>query len=345
MRLCLGLVIVVTLAVRAMAVPAVDQKRFLDEIDFYGYKGLDVAAVRVALPFHEGDRFPPPNVHSDQLKKQVASAVKQVIGREPTDVVFLCCDANQNFGAYIGLPGESYKPLQFDAGPTGSIRLPKDAVKLSKTLDDALTSAIMGGHGTEDDSAGYALTNDQKARQLQLAFRAYALEHDELILHVLTSSSDADHRAIAAQLVGYGRQSDGQVDALVHASLDPDDDVRNNATRALWVLAGAKPALAQRVPPQPFIQLLRSGTWSDHNKASLVLSALTTTRDPKVLEELRADALDSLLEMGRWRSVGHAEPALTILGRIAGIDEDALNKLIDAADAATILSKFDPRRF
>jgi hypothetical protein len=27
----------------------------LGEIDFYGYKGLDLAAIRSALPFHEGD--------------------------------------------------------------------------------------------------------------------------------------------------------------------------------------------------------------------------------------------------------------------------------------------------
>ena len=44
-----------------------------------------------------------------------------------------------------------------------------------------------------------------------------------------------------AQMLGYARQSDQQVDALVHASLDADDDVRNDAVRALEVLAGAKP--------------------------------------------------------------------------------------------------------
>ena len=79
----------------------------------------------------------------------------------------------------------------------------------------------------------------------------------------------------------------------------------------------------------------------DHNKASLVLVALTTSRDPQVLAQLRVDALDPLLEMGRWRSIGHAEAALTILGRMAGIDEETLNKLIDAGQTATILGKFD----
>jgi len=293
------------------------------------------------LPFHEGDSFPPPKVTSERLKKQVADAIKQRIGREPTDVSFICCDAKQNYIVYIGLPGESYEALTFDPAPTGKVRLPKDAVKLSETLNEALNNAVMGGHATEDQSQGYALTNDPKARKAQLAFREYALQHQALILQVLSSSSDADHRAAAAQLLGYGRQSDGQVDALVHASLDPDDEVRNNAARALWVLAGAKPDLARRIPPQPFIRLLRSGAWLDHNKASLVLVALTTTREPKVLDELRAAALDSLLEMARWRSLGHAEAALMILGRMAGIDEETLNKLIEAGQTGPILAKFD----
>jgi hypothetical protein len=73
----------------------------------------------------------------------------------------------------------------------------------------------------------------------------------------------------------------------------------------------------------------------------LVLVALTTTREPKLLEELRADALDPLLEMARWRYVGHAEAALTVLGRIAGIEEDSLNKMIAAGQTTTILAKFD----
>ena len=84
--------------------------------------------------------------------------------------------------------------------------------------------------------------------------------------------------------------------------------------RALEVLASAKPNLAHGIPSEPFIRLLRSGAWSDHNKASLLLVALTKSRDPKVLAQLRAEALDPLMEMARWRSVGHAEAALSILG-------------------------------
>ena len=91
----------VMLTAAVARVPAAD-RRPLAAVDFFGYKGLDVAAIRAALPFHEGDLFPPANVHSDQLKKQVASTIRQTIGREPTDVAFICCDARQQYLTYIG---------------------------------------------------------------------------------------------------------------------------------------------------------------------------------------------------------------------------------------------------
>jgi len=109
--------------------------------------------------------------------------------------------------------------------------------------------------------------------------------------------------------------------------------------RALEVLADAKPSLAKRIPAEAFVRLLRSGAWSDHNKASLLLVALTKSRDPKVLTLLRIEALDPLVEMARWRSLGHAEAALSILGRIAGLEEDSLDKLIEAGQADTIINK------
>jgi hypothetical protein len=45
--------------------------------------------------------------------------------------------------------------------------------------------------------------------------------------------------------------------------------------------------------------------------------------------------------MARWRNIGHAEAALMILGRMAGIEEEALNKLIEAGQTGAILAKFD----
>jgi len=318
---------------------AIDSKP-LGEIDLFGYKGFDLAAIRFALPFHEGDLFPPANAKSpDDPKQQVSEKIKQVIGRAPTDVNFVCCDSKQNWMMYIGLPGESYQALAFNPTPAGDIRFPNAAVALREEMDKAFIDAVMQGHATADDSEGFTLLNDPEARRAALAIREYALRNEALILQVLSSSSDGRHRAIAAQMLGYGRQSDEQIDALVRASLDSDDGVRNDAVRALAVLAGAKPNLAKKIPPETFVRLLRSGAWTDHNKASLLLVALTKSRDPKVLTLLRTEALDSLVEMARWRSTAHAYAALLILGRIAGLDEDSLTKLIVAGQADTIINK------
>ena len=98
-------------------------------------------------------------------------------------------------------------------------------------MDKAWFNAVMKGHATEDDSEGFTLTNDPKTKSAELAIRDYAFRNEALIFQVIASSSDASHRAIAAQMLGYGRQSDEQIDALVRASLDPDDNVRNDAVR------------------------------------------------------------------------------------------------------------------
>lgn len=331
----------VLLAVLPAAVFAADQKP-LGEIDFFGNKGIDISAIRSALPFHEGEPFPPATAKpSDDLKRQVSEIVKQVTGHDPTSVTFVCCDAKQNWMIFIGLAGASYQPITFHSAPTGEIRFPKPAFALGRNLEKATRDAVMKGNSSEDDSQGFALSKDPAAKEAALALREYALQNEPLILQVLASSSDARHRAAAAQMLGYARQSPAQIDALVQASLDSDEGVRNDATRALGVLVHSKPALAQSIPPGPFIGLIRSGSWTDHNKASLLLDALTESRDPKVLATLRAQALDSLLEMAQWRSIGHATASLMILGRIAGIDESQLYELIPSGKTDVILSRFN----
>jgi selenoprotein W-related protein len=105
---------------------------------------------------------------------------------------------------------------------------------------------------------------------------------------VLESSSNAEQRAIAAQFMGYVHSSAAQINALVRASHDPEEDVRNNATRALWVLAASSPKRAERIPADGFIEMLYSRSWTDRNKSSLLLEVLTRSRDPKLLAQLRS---------------------------------------------------------
>jgi hypothetical protein len=143
----------------------------------------------------------------------------------------------------------------------------------------------------------------------------YAAQHADEIGRVLRSSADNEQRQIAAEMLGYTNQSGRQIADLVWASHDPDGGVRNNATRALVVLAKSNPKAAARIPAAGFIEMLNSGKWADRNKACELLSVLSQWRAPKLLAALRAQALESLLEMARWRS-GHAYAARMLLGRV-----------------------------
>jgi hypothetical protein len=72
--------------------------------------------------------------------------------------------------------------------------------------------------------------------------------------------------------------------------------------RALLVIAERTPRAGRpvpRIPPEPFIAFLSSPVWSDRNKASLALAALTRNRDPIFLEALRRQAISPLVEMSR----------------------------------------------
>lgn len=59
-----------------------------------------------------------------------------------------------------------------------------------------------------------------------------------LLENVLKNSMNPEHRAAAAQIIAYSLSREKVADCLLYAINDPDDEVRNNATRALGVLAG-----------------------------------------------------------------------------------------------------------
>jgi len=211
---------------------------------------------------------------------------------------------------------------------------------------DASGAAVLRGVTGEDSSQGYALSiGDSALRSKQLATRAYALQHERLIRTVLYTSRDAQQRIVAAYLLGYARQSSQQIAGLVHGSQDANDDVRNNATRALGVLAASNAQVAARIPADGFIRMLSSGSWTDRNKAAWLLAALTGSRDPKVLAQLRSEAWVTLIEMARWRSVLHASNARLLLARIQGIDEERAQQLANSDNADDVINALrNPRK-
>jgi hypothetical protein len=312
-------------------------QKHIGDIDFFGYKGLDLPSIRADLPIHEGDAVPDTYEQDSAFRQGVKEAVLRAAGKEPTGIDSVCCDDHGHQMIYIGLPGESSKSFSHNPAPKGSQRLPPDAVKLYDRLLAASGAGVAKGDSGEDDSRGYALYSYPEARAVQLAMRDYALGNEKLIRKILRSSSDLQSRQAAAMLLGYANQSEAQIKGLVDAADDTDEIVRNNAMRALAVLANSSEKTAAKIPADHFIDMLNSGTWTDRNKAGFLLVSMTQSRDQKLLSQLRARSLDSLIEMARWRVKGHAFAARMMLARIAGIDDRRLVELVNSGQVDAII--------
>jgi len=129
--------------------PAVAKDR-IGDIEFFGYKGIDVTEIRRTLPVHEGDEY------SDRTKGGVRRAVAAITGKEPTDVAAICCDEKGDRLLFIGLLGGSNKGFTYNPEAKGSVRLPSSIIEVYGRLDQALEAAVRSGGqaAEEDDSNG-----------------------------------------------------------------------------------------------------------------------------------------------------------------------------------------------
>ena len=289
-------------------------------IDFFGYQGVDTAAIERGLPFHVGDRY-----IQQKTEAEAREAVARVTGKAATEVGAVCCD-DGDYHIFIGVAGASSKAMALHPKPGGTMRLaPATLVDLLTRLDEASEAAVKAGRAQEDDSEGYALSlNDPASRALELKVREYALAHERDVYAVLAGSADAQHRQWAADAAGYGRQSAEQVAALLAAGRDVHQFVRNEAVRALGCLAGKPGASAKLMAPDLFLEMMNSGIWSDRNKGSWVLISLAG--DEKVATRLRAEARDPIIEMARWKSRAHAGSGVMLFARMAGVPVEEAEK-------------------
>ena len=301
----------------AAAVEAQPPAERIGLIEFYGYGSLDTLRLRTALPFQEGDAIPPPEV-----KRAAQAALANAAGRPAAAIERVCCLADGRSAIYVGLAEPDAPPIRYNPEPTSAIRLPREAHRLFVQLEKHWVAAAKKGDSGEDDSQGYALMTNPEGRGDQLKIRDWVRANTATTLRVLETSQDAADRADAAEALGYVETSPEQIAALVRASFDANDEVRDNAVRALEVLCSLGPEVTRRIPAARFVPMLHSLVWTDRNKASLLFLQLSQSRDPAVLDALRSGALTPLREMAQWRDWGHSAPAATILARIAGLPDD-----------------------
>ncbi len=309
-------------------------------IDFYGLGRISESEARRALTVKEGDSV---SLLGDEPPAFMAESERRLAtlaGVARAHVELVCCDDGRQI-VYVGLEEQGRPPTHLRVAPTGKVRLAADIVRVGSDFDKVFMEAIQGGDAGEDDSQGHALNHDPATRAVQQRFIGYAARDLKDLRHVLRDSSDAGQRALAAQVLGYVPHKQDVVDDLVYAMGDSSGEVRNNAMRALAMFAAMTPSAGRpvvRVPAEPFVGLLRSLLWTDRNKASLALLGLTARRDPDLLERLRREAIVPLVEMARWKSMGHAEPALTILGRIGGLSDEATRAALGRSEREGIIN-------
>jgi len=325
--------------------PAIAQNQsfVIGEISFFGYSGLPVDQLRSLLPVHEGGSLAVQDIA--KTKAELAQAVERTIGRRATDIVVVCCDGNGKMMIFVGLPGESSRNLQYNSEPRELIHLPQTMLDRYARAMNVSPEALQKQPG-EDRSKGYSLSAYAPLREIEITIREFAIRNEVLIRRVLRSSAKREDRRAAAYALGYVQQSKVQVMALVRASRDPDDEVRNNAVRALGVMATSSKTVAAWIPAGQIVPMLNSGIWADRNKAALLMNILTGARDARLLRALRSEALPSLVEMARWKDRDHAWDARMILGRIAGIAEKRLEQLASSGSVEEIVSAVNsgPRR-
>lgn len=336
-RLLLSLILLLS----AHGASGQDKPKLIGEIEFYGYSGsgIDLDKVRAALPFHEQENFSA-EAFAEEFE-QSAEAVKGVTGRFPTEMGKVCCDRRGDIAIFIGLSG---KAIPYNPRPSGTARLPKKILDLYERFMQTLNESVQKGDFAEDRAKGYALSAYPPLRSVQMEMRAYAVAHAATLRSVLETSAEDQQRIVAAQVLGYARQSGSQLVSLAKATRDSNGTVRNNATRALVVLAKSRAEITRRIPVAGFIEALLSGTWTDLNKSGNLLDIITEkNRDVKVLAQFqRNEVLERLIEMARWRT--HWEPAANLLGRIAGINEQRLKRLVDDGKAEVIIKELQDRR-
>jgi hypothetical protein len=307
----------------------------LASVDLYGLRTVPEASVRAAIGLRPGDPLP-------EALDSIRIRVEALPGVAQADVSRVCCSEDGGSMLYVGIREAGTAAATYRAAPAGAVRLPNEIVAAGAAFEAALVSAVQRGAAEEDDSLGYSLARDSAMRAVQERFIGFAARDTDVLRNVLLTSAEAGHRALATQIIAYHADRKAVARDLLHAVGDPDGDVRNNAVRALALLAkwaNGHPEAEIDIPAEPFIGFLNSVSWTDRNKGVFVLMALTDSRDPALLGQLRVRALPSLVEMARWTHPGHALGAFIVLARMAGMDDGAAFQAWQAGEREDVIGQ------
>lgn len=294
----------------------------IGEIEVYGNHRISSEKIKSTLQIKSGSPLPSRGDSEEKLDK--------LPGVTASRLEAICCEG-RNPVLYIGIEERNQPHLNYHADPTDNVMLPKEIRDKYEAILNATAASMQSKKADEDLTNGYSLMADPDARAAQEALLPLVDSNLAAVDNVLRNAVDPDERAAAAYVIQYAPRSDRAcktlADALQFAIQDPDESVRKNAMislRAVMVGAHLHPKQPIHIEPTWFVELMNSVVWSDRHNASLALIALTDRPNPEALDLIRSRALQPVLEMARWHDMRNALPGFILAGRLAGLDEKAI---------------------
>jgi hypothetical protein len=292
-------------------------------IEIYGAGNISRNKIRAALGVAEGGLLP-------ASKGSVEEKLEKIPGIVASRLEAACC-LNGRMILYVGIEEKGARHLEFRPDPDGDLTLPRELANTYSDFLDAINESIHSGETGESLSSGFSLMQNPQGRKHQREFIPLADKYLDILHRVIRTSRDPEQRAMAAYILQYGprgtRTTQQIIDDLQYALQDIEGTVRANAIRALSAMyVGLKvhPEENVAISPTWFVELLNSISWSDRHNAAVALVNMTEDRKPDTLRLIRERALTSLVEMARWRDLGHALPGFILIGRISGMREEEI---------------------
>jgi len=308
------------------------------DINFYGLRKVTAERILGATNLKVGAALPP-------SKGDLEDAIEKIPGVVLARVEAVCCEGSQ-VSMFIGIEEKGAPHAGFRSEPAGSDTLPDEVMDSYRQFLVAVGRAASRGNDGEDLTAGHSRMAAPEARAFQEGFIAFAGEHVDALRAVLRNASDPEQRAVAAAMIGYAPAKRQVTDDLQFALQDPEEAVRANAARSLMaiaVLAGKQPELGIRISATWFVELLNSVVLSDRFESAKTLLTLTDRANPSALDLIRERSVPSLVEMARWKTPRYAVPAFLLLGRVAGMADDEVQKAWEQENRELVIRKAQGR--
>ena len=289
-------------------------------VEIYGNRKVSKDKIQQVVGAKPGDPLP-------KSKGEVEDRLEGIGGILGARLEAYCCDEGKPI-LYVGVLERGHPAFEFRVVPGDDVTLPEEIVSAYSDFTAALNRAAANGDTKEDLSAGHSLMSDIACRVIQERFIGLAQLHEPKLRRVLNDAADPAQRAIAAYVIGYVPDKYTVVNDLQQALRDPDDAVRANATRSLKAISTLPAKAGQKAVLHStwFVEMLNSVVLSDRIEgAQALLTAFDSTTDQTILQ-IRERALDSLYEMARWRHLPHALPAYLVLGKVAAIPDDEMQR-------------------